>query len=691
VGRRGGHWWLTSLAVALATGAGCGARSEIFFGTTTTGSEGNSSSSCCGSGTSAGTTTGTSTSTVTGADGGPTVCPICSTGGWCWQNPLPQGNSLVGVWGSSESDIWAAGGPTIIHWNGSAWCAAVTDDFVGYSSVWGDAADDVWTVGYDRVEHWDGTTWSPSYSSDANLALYGVGGSGPSDVWAVGFYNTADENAGHAAILHFDGSAWSLVELPESVSFNEVGSVWSSGPSDVWFGVSQGSTPTALLHFDGSAWTSVSIPGAQGVGAIWGRSASDVWAVASTGAVGSLVAHWEGTAWSTSLQAPMNLSSIRGTSAGDVWVVGVDATGSSAIAEHWDGTAWSESPLGGFSRVLPEGGPAGLWIAPTTGGGGDVLWAVGSDGTVATGTGAALASQTSGSDADLAAVWADAPDDAWAVGGTETSNATTTATILHWNGTTWSPASLPASVTSLNGALSAVWGSGPADVWAAGTAMGAFALHWDGNVWSEVALPPLVYIAALSGTGSNDVWGAGFAGMGGVVVHWDGAAWTSVLTVPPGAGDSGDSELLAVWAIDPADVWAVGIDDTIEHWDGSAWTGIVAMDSNNLEGVWASGPDDVWILDQSGGVLRGNASGLALVTSPLSGGDGSFSIWGTSTDDVWIVAANVDDSNEPTLVHWDGTSFSASSTDSEYFSAVSGSSPGDVWLVGGAGQILHHS
>src|SRR6185312_15401553 len=23
---------------------------------------------------------------------------LCSTGGWCWQNPLPQGNDLADVW-----------------------------------------------------------------------------------------------------------------------------------------------------------------------------------------------------------------------------------------------------------------------------------------------------------------------------------------------------------------------------------------------------------------------------------------------------------------------------------------------------------------------------------------------------------------------------------------------------------------
>jgi hypothetical protein len=40
-------------------------------------------------------------------------------GGWQWQNPLPQGNSLYGVWGSSGSDVFAVGyGGTILHYSG---------------------------------------------------------------------------------------------------------------------------------------------------------------------------------------------------------------------------------------------------------------------------------------------------------------------------------------------------------------------------------------------------------------------------------------------------------------------------------------------------------------------------------------------------------------------------------------------
>jgi hypothetical protein len=36
-------------------------------------------------------------------------------GEWQWQNPLPQGNTLRGVWGSSGSDVFAVGRDGIVH------------------------------------------------------------------------------------------------------------------------------------------------------------------------------------------------------------------------------------------------------------------------------------------------------------------------------------------------------------------------------------------------------------------------------------------------------------------------------------------------------------------------------------------------------------------------------------------------
>jgi hypothetical protein len=41
---------------------------------------------------------------------------------WEWINPLPQGNTLFGVWGSSSTDVYAVGmAGTILHYDGTSW------------------------------------------------------------------------------------------------------------------------------------------------------------------------------------------------------------------------------------------------------------------------------------------------------------------------------------------------------------------------------------------------------------------------------------------------------------------------------------------------------------------------------------------------------------------------------------------
>src|SRR5262245_26005951 len=97
-------------------------------------------------------------------DGGTGVAgDFCSQGGWCWEDPLPQGNILRGVWGTSATDVWAVGeAATLLHFDGSTWRRInFGTDVTNIESVWGSAPDDVWAAGnYGVIVHWDGSTWT---------------------------------------------------------------------------------------------------------------------------------------------------------------------------------------------------------------------------------------------------------------------------------------------------------------------------------------------------------------------------------------------------------------------------------------------------------------------------------------------------------------------------------------------------
>jgi len=181
--------------------------------------------------------------------------------GTTWASVASHANSagaLKAVWGSGADDVWAVGGatftiadgPLLLHWDGHAWSDQTPPAAVGaaatpaLNAVWGSGADDVWAVGGSEatvlaggtpipgvIEHWDGKAWMSTIPADV-IALEGVWGGGPNDVWAVG---------GGGAILHFAGAGWS----PQtSGAHDALFAVWGSAPDDVWVVGDDG----AILH-----------------------------------------------------------------------------------------------------------------------------------------------------------------------------------------------------------------------------------------------------------------------------------------------------------------------------------------------------------------------------------------------------------------------------------------------------------
>lgn len=58
--------------------------------------------------------------------------------GWEWQNPFPCGNGIIGIWGSSGTDVFAVGwNGTIIHYDGSSWSSMNSGTIYDLHDIWG--------------------------------------------------------------------------------------------------------------------------------------------------------------------------------------------------------------------------------------------------------------------------------------------------------------------------------------------------------------------------------------------------------------------------------------------------------------------------------------------------------------------------------------------------------------------------
>ncbi|MBV8487256.1 MAG: hypothetical protein JO161_03145, partial [Planctomycetaceae bacterium] len=176
------------------------------------------------------------------------------------------------------------------------------------------------------------------------------------NVWAVG--GLGNNGALGNLIEHFDGTSWSVVNVPNA-SRAFLSGVSGTSRSDIWAVGRIGRHPsTEILHFDGTSWTTVPSVSPQFdsvLTAVTALALNNVWAVGTSGggSGNTLIEHFDGTSWSvvpspnpTSSPLGQNvLSGIAAVSASDIWAVGhfTDPTSGfeRTLTEHFDGTSWS--------------------------------------------------------------------------------------------------------------------------------------------------------------------------------------------------------------------------------------------------------------------------------------------------------------------------------------------------------------
>jgi hypothetical protein len=162
------------------------------------------------------------------------------------------------------------------------------------------------------VEHWNGTSWSvttvPQPGQQRDL-LFSASSTSPTDVWAVGAWQGANGKFETLA-EHFDGHAWSVVPTPDPGSVgNHLFGVDAVSPDDVWAVGQQLSGPGTpdeglVEHWDGSHWSVVELPASSASVMLHGVTVSggQVFAVGesdSPAAGNALVLREAGGHWST--------------------------------------------------------------------------------------------------------------------------------------------------------------------------------------------------------------------------------------------------------------------------------------------------------------------------------------------------------------------------------------------------------
>lgn len=293
--------------------------------------------------------------------------------------------------------------------------------------------------------------------------------------------------------------------------------------------------------------------------------------------------------WSEAFDAPEagSISGVWGSGPDDIFAVGGDET---ASVMHYDGTEWT-------AMDVPEV-PLLVW---SYGFGPDDVYAVGLEGVALHYDGTEWTELNTGTTQDLWGVWGTATDDVWVVGGSV--DGTGEVTILHWDGTAFSPSVVAESeVPSGIEALFKVWGIG-SKVFAVGQS--GLILEWTGTEWLRQGAGAQANddFVSLWGTSEDRIVAVGGRGNARIATY-DGTTWTTI--APSGIGG-----LNAVF-VEGDTVVVGGVEGFVGLFD-DATGDLVPEDSGTrfeVHAIWGDGTDRYWAV---GGNFRAPYRGVAIV------------------------------------------------------------------------------
>jgi hypothetical protein len=185
------------------------------------------------------------------------------------------------------------------------------------------------------------------------------------------------------------------------------------------------------------------------------------------------------------------------------------------------------------------------------------------------------------------------------------------------------------------------------------------AAHWNGHSWSSATLTAGLTnsIEAVSAPAANDIWAVTF--QGGQILHYDGHAWHVVKHVPGANG-----EFTGITALSASNVWVFGgggFEGGLGTWhfNGRTWTEFKTGNAVGLERASAISARDIWAI---GGTLapwstveRFNGHTWETVAKGLSGQLAFRDIWAIADDNVWASATVYkNNTNSAVLLHYNG-------------------------------------
>jgi hypothetical protein len=609
-----------------------------------------------------GATADASTTDLARADGSTTdgassnsTSGLCSSDGWCWVSPVPQGNNLAAAWASGPSDVWIGGaGGTLLHWNGMRLEPYELTSW-HINALWGTSPNFViasaseWRVSPqpdDLLFRWDGSKWAQWMTSPIQSAL-GIWGTSETDVWLVG-----------TGAAHWDGSKWTLAGGLGNASL-----VTGSAKDDLWAAATY-LVDGDLWHCDGTTWTDIVAP--SGVGSVASAGRGKAWICSLANFPTTVPMLWDGKSWSTPNPEMTDCWTLWSPTAGDLWAAGTGL-------HHYVAGGWQDV-YSGAARVSVFAGTSS-----------DDFWGAGFGGSLVHAQHGVIAAVGSARPSvDYRGVWPVGPDDIWVASPGSSS-------VQHWQGGVAVDGWAAADARAINDLMA----RSPNDIWVVGNR--GLAAHYDGSSWKEIDADATTDLMRVWANAANDVWAVGRT----TETAWfDGTHWTVDKNMT-GAGCTSlwgnGSDLLAICQNGgvlaalrrfPAGMGMLGMWVARTSLDAGVWGKGLAL--------WGTKDSHIIVAGSDGTTGKGFLGTYTGTLNPLDD-MGTFQIatefddtpntlWAGSADDVWVAGLGI--------YHWDGSASTPARSSlhlDNYIYGLAADSGGALWAVGENATILRHA
>lgn len=163
-------------------------------------------------------------------------------------------------------------------------------------------------------------------------------------------------------------------------------------------------------------------------------------------------------------------------------------------------------------------------------------------------------------------------------------------------------------------------------------------------------------------------------GHDGIVLRNDGNGWIRLET------GLGEMIFTAVWGSDSRNVYAGGAWGQMAHFDGSQWLQMHTGSLATINDLCGFSPTDIYAACTGGALLHYAGDGWQETAIPET--DYLIALWGSGPSDIYALG-------QTEVLHFDGSSWSTVDCGHDYFRAIGGTAPNDVYISTGLDTILH--